>query len=341
MYKITSFIIAKINKVKKGIELPMPLPTKSGPHYMTKSMPSQLVIGQKKAMVANHEVELVIKSYSSDTVMIEGSIELEDIFADNVLHLKSELLNACFEYGEKKGAQTETGEEFTVYQVSGYTGSPELFLKKYSNKIANLLKSEKLELDEKEIEYTFSFQFKYAKDDLTIIDWDGAFLFDPKGDFEESIDLFQLASFQLLRYRILDEDLSERIQKAYKLIQLNEHKGFFAKFKTKEVSQAFKEIIRIRSQSISQFEALDRDIKLIGDWYSARIYDLLSKKFKLDIWANNVKRKLDTLEDIYTIVSENLGMSKIQVAEFVQIGVFFILQIGWFVLIILEFFYFT
>ena len=191
-------------------------------------------------------------------------------------------------------------------------------------------------LDEKEIEYTLSFQFKYAKDDLTIIDWDGAFLFDPKGDFEESIDLFQLANFQLLRYRILDEDLSERIQKAYKLIQLNEHKGFLEKFRTKEIAQAFKEIIRIRSQSISQFESLDKDIKLIGDWYSARIYDLLSKKFKLDIWASNVKRKLDTLEDIYTIASENLGMSRMQVAEFVQIGAWFVLQFCWFILIDLE-----
>ena len=341
MYKITSFIIARINKVKKGTDLPMPLPIKSSPHYITKSMPSQLIIDQQKVMVDEYEVELVIKSYSSDTVMIEGSIEIDDIFADDVLHLKSELLNACFKYGEKKGAQTETGEEFTVYQVSGYAGSPELFLKKHSNKIVSLLKSEKLELDEKEIEYTLSFQFKYAKDDLTIIDWDGAFLFDPKGDFEESIDLFQLANFQLLRYRILDEDLADRTKKAYKLIQINERKGFWAKFKTKELDQAFKEIIRIRSQSISQFEALDRDIKLIGDWYLARIYDLLSKKFKLEIWSNNVRKKLDSLEDIYTIASENLGMSKMQVAEFVQIGVFFILQIGWFVLIILEFFYFT
>jgi hypothetical protein len=341
MYKITSFVIAKIDKIKKGIEIPISLSTKSGPHYITKSMPVQFVIGQEKVVVGNHKVELVIKSYSSDTVMIEGSIEVDDIFADNILSLKSDLLDACYEYGAKKGAQTETGEEFTVYQVSGYAGSPELFIKKHPNKIANLLKSEKLELDEKEIEYTLSFQFKYAKDDLTIIDWDGAFLFDPKGDFEESIELFQLANFQLLRYRILDEDLADRTKKAYKLIQINERKGFWAKFKTKELDQAFKEIIRIRSQSISQFEDIDKDIKLIGDWYSARIYDLLSKKFKLEIWSSNVRKKLDSLEDIYTIASENLGMSKMQVAEFVQIGVFFILQIGWFVLIILEFFYFT
>ena len=86
---------------------------------------------------------------------------------------------------------------------------------------------------------------------------------------------------------------------------------------------------------------MERDIKLIGDWYSARFYDLLSRKFRLDGWRQAIREKLDSLEDVYSIVSENLGVSSQQVLEFIQIGAFFVLQIGWFVLIILEFIYFT
>jgi len=337
MHKITSFVVAEINKVKKGKELPAPAPIKSSPHYLAQSMPPQLVIGREKVKVAEQEVELLLKTYSPDTVMIEGSIDVEDVFADDILDLKEKLMDKCFSYGEKHGAKIDTSEEFTVYQVSGYTGDPELFLKKQPNKIASLLKSEKLELDEKEIDYTLSFQFKYAKDDLILIDWDGAVLFDPKGDFEESIDLLQLANFQLLRYRALDEDLDERLQKVYKLIQPEEKKSWWEKLKTREVTQAFREVIRIRTQSISQFEALDRDIKLIGDWYSARVYDLLSKKFKFDSWHNTIKEKLDSLEDVYSIASENLGMSRMKLLELIEITGFIILEIGWIPLLYFEF----
>lgn len=103
------------------------------------------------------------------------------------------------------------------------------------------------------------------------------------------------------------------------------------------MTQAFKEVIRIRTQSIAQFEALDRDIKLIGDWYSARVYDLLSKKFKFDAWHNTIKEKLDSLEDIYSIASENLGMSRTKLLERVEIVGFIILQIGWIPLLYFEF----
>jgi len=336
MHKITSFIVAEISKVKKGKELPAPTAIKSSPHYFGKSMPPQIVIGKEKVKVSDYEVELILKSYYSDALMIEGSIDVEDIFSEDTIELKDRLLDACLEYGKKNGAKMETSEEFTVYQVSGYTGDPELFLKKYPGKIASLLKSEKLELDEKEIEYTLSFQFKYVKDDLIILDWDGAVLFDPNGDFEESIDLLQLANFQLLRYRAMDEDLDERLKKVYKLVQPDENKSLWSKLMNREVKQAFKEIVKIRSQSISQFEALDRDIKLIGDWYSARVYSLLSMKFKFDDWHTSVKEKLDSLEDIYSIAAENFSMSNAQLLDLIQAVGWLILLVGYFVLFFYE-----
>ena len=238
---------------------------------------------------------------------------------------------------KKRGAKEEPSEEYTLYQVSEYNGDPELFLRGNMQKIAGLLKSEKLELGDKEVEHTLSYQFKYAKDDLIILDWDGAFVFDPKGDFNEIIELCEIANYQLLRYRIIDEDLDSRLKKASKLSQAETGKWF----RSKKLAESFRELIKIRSQSISQFESMERDIKLIGDWYSARLFDLFSKKFRLEDWRQQIRSKMEALENIYSIVSENLGMSRMQVLEFIQIGAFFVLQIGWFILIILEFFYFT
>lgn len=337
MSKITSFIIVESSRAKRGKEAALPAPVKSAPHYFEKTVPSQFILNQDKAKIGDTEVDIIVKTYPPDIVVVESTVEVPDIFSEDVLELKDKLLNLCFEVAKKNGGKDELSEEYTVYQISGYKGDPELFLQKNFQKVAGLLKSEKLELDEKEVEYTLSFQLKYAKDDLAIVDWDGTFLFDPEGEFGETIELLELANFQLLRYRMLDRDLDERLQKVSKLTQREGGRWF----RTKEVAQAFREVIKVRSQSIAEFEALDRDIKLIGDWYSARLYDLMSKKFRLDAWSHTIKEKLDSLEDTYDIVSENLGISRIRILEFIQIGAFFILQIGWFVLIILEFFYFT
>lgn len=345
MHKITTFIIVEAARAKKGKEAPSSPPVKSAPHYFEKSVPTQFILGQEKRKIDELEVELVAKSYPPDVVLIEGSFEVENIFADGILELKNKLLDICYEFAKKNGGKEEPSEEYAIYQVSGYKGDPELFLKSNAQRITELLKSEKLELDEKEIEYTLSYQFKYAKDDLMIVDWDGAFVFDPKGDFEETIELLELANYQLLRYRILDEDLDERMRKMEKFTQSEGVKTKWwigwSGIAAQEMTQEFRGIIKVRSQSINQFEAMERDIKLIGEWYSARLFELAAKKFRLNEWREAVKEKLESLEDSYNIAAENLGMSRVRRLELIQIWGFFILQIGWLVLIVLEFIYFT
>lgn len=341
MHKITAFIISEANKIKKtGKEVAQTTQAKSAPHYFGKSVPTQFIIGREKIILGNKEISLTIKKYHPDAVLVEGTVEVSNIFEEDVLDIKDKIHNACHELAKKNGSKEVPTEEYTVYQVSGYKGGPEQFLSAFSNKIASILKSERLPLDEKEVEYTLSFNFKYGKNDLTIVDWDGAFVFDPEGEFGEEIELFQLANYQLLKYRVLDEDLDERTEKISKVI-LSDKIKLFRLIPDKEVTDEFRGMIKLRTRSIAQFESLERNIKLIGDWYSARLYDLLSKKFRLEGWRDTVKEKMDSLEDIYTIAAENLGMSKMQRLELIQIWAFFILQIGWLTILILEFFYYT
>ena len=269
MSKITTFIIVEANQVRKGREATAPL-SKSAPHYFEKSVPTQFLIGQESRKIGDVDVLFSIKTYHPDAVLIEGAFEVGDVFADGILELKDMVHAACYDLAKKNGARNEPAEEYSVYQISDYKGDPELFLEKSGSRIASLLKSEKLPLDEKEVEHTLSYQFKYAKDDLVVVDWDGAFIFDPNGEFEETIELLELANYQLLRYRILDEDLDERMRKMERFTQPDEIRtSFWTRLfgvPTKEVNQEFRDVIHVRSQSINQFEAMERDIKLNGEW---------------------------------------------------------------------------
>jgi hypothetical protein len=339
---LISFVISETVKPKKGRAEAQSTTAaqKSAPHYFEASVPSQFLISQERVTLLGHEGTFMLKTYRPDMLVAEARFDLDDIFADGILELEIEALKKCHEVLKKQGGKNveQFSEEYSIYTVSDYEGDPELFLK-HGGKIAGLLKSEKMALDEKEIEYTLSTQLKYAQNDLAIIDWDGAFIFDPEGDIEASIELLELANLQLLRYRLLDNELDERLHNVARLIERAPVKTKFL-FKASEISQAMKDTMRVRSISISEFQDLEREMKLIGDWYSARLYELTAKKLKIDEWRRGIKEKLDALEDVYAIASQNFTISWEHRGRIIEMIGWYVLLLGWLVLLILDIYFY-
>jgi hypothetical protein len=297
---------------------------KSAPSYPD-VIPKQKVIKVERRRSNGAEVDFVVKAYLPDVVVVEASLDMDDILSDSTLELKRSLINECRKVLGEFGCDPQFDEEYSVYCISGYSGDPEAYLSLYGDKIAAFLKNERIQLDEEEVQSTLSAYLKYGKDDITIVDWDGAFIFDSSGDFDSNIELFEIANLQLLKSRILDYDLDERLEKTLHLMGVSKRLPII---RAGEVRKVVKEIIEIRTQSILESEAVERNIKLIGDWYSAKLYSLISKKFHLDSWKAEIKEKLDTLEDVYTMATENFSVSYRATLEFIILG-------GWFVLLLL------
>lgn len=325
--KLISFVIAGATRAKKTKEAVQSPIVKSAPHYFEATVPQQFVISQERLTLRERGGVFTIKTYQPDMLLAEARFELDDIFADEVFDLKEEAINKCHELLKKNGAKDveHYSEEYSLYVTTEYQGDPEQFFK-YKERIASLLKSEKLALNPLEIDNTLSWQLKYSKNDLVIIDWDGAFIFDPEGDIESTVELLELANLQLLRYRLLDQELDARLELVAKIFQsLPEKKRAVTLFGGREVRNAIQSVIKIRATSLFGFQSLEREIKLIGDWYSARLYELAAKKFKIDEWRAQIRDKLETLEDIYSIASERFSWSP----ERIELVGWFILLIGW------------
>lgn len=332
--KLISFVISGATRAKKAKEAVQSPIVKSAPHYFEATVPQQFIISQNKFMIRNREGAITLKTYQPDTLLAEVRFELDDIFSDEVFDLKEEAIAQCHEILKKSGAKDieRYSEEYSLYVIADYHGDPEQFLKN-KERIAGLLKSEKLALDPLEINYTISSQLKYSKNDLVIVDWDGAFIFDPENDIESTVELLELANFQLLRYRLLDAELDARLGFVAKIFQsLPEKKRAVIIFGGKEVRNAIQSIIKTRATSLFDFQSLEREIKLIGDWYSARLYELAAKKFKIDEWRAQIKDKLETLEDIYSTVSERFSWSP----ERIELIGWFILLIGWAIILVFD-----
>ncbi len=304
---------------------------KSAPSYPD-VIPKQKVIKVETHEVEGLQVEFVVKAYLPDVVVVEGSLDVTDILADVTLELKRSLITECRKILGGYGCDPLFDEEYTVYCISGYTGDPEVYLSLYGDKIAAFLKNETIALDEEEVRSTLSAYLKYGKDDITIVDWDGAFIFDSSGDFASNIELFEIANLQLLKSRILDYDLDDRLEKTLRLMTVSGKR--LPLIRSVEVRNVLREIIEIRTQSILESEAVERNIKLIGDWYSAKLYSLISRKFHLDSWKAEIKEKLDTLEDVYVMATENFSVSYRATLEFIILAGWFVLLIGY----VVEFF---
>ena len=286
-------------------------------------IPKQKIIRVEKREVDGVEVGCLVKAYLPDVVVVETSLDVDDILAESVLDFKRSLIGTCRAILRDLSCDPEYDEEYSVYCVAGYHGDPEVYVSLYGERIAALLKNERILLDEEEVRATLSANLKYGEDDLTIVDWDGAFIFDSAGDFQSNIELFEIANLQLLKSRILDRDLDERLAKTLQLVKAPK---MLPVISSREVRRVLREIIELRTQSV--LESVERNIKLIGDWYSAKLYALISRKFHLEEWKANIKDKLDALEDAYSMATENFSVSYRATLEVILLG-------GWFVLLIL------
>jgi hypothetical protein len=297
---------------------------RSAPSYPD-VIPKQKVIKQEERQVDDRKVRFLVKAYLPDVLVVEASVEVNSILADTTLELKRKLVTECRRVLAEFTCNREFDEEYSVYCISGYQGDPEVYLSLFGDRIVAFLKNENEQLDEEEVTATLASYLKYGKDDITIVDWDGAFIFDAAGDFNSNIELFEIANLQLLRSRILADDLDRRLEKTLQLLRTPKT---FPLFRSRDIRKVLKEIIEIRTQSILESETIEHNIKLIGDWYSARLYTLIARKYHLDEWAKDIKEKLDMLEDVYTMATENFSISYRATIEFVILA-------GWLVLLLL------
>jgi hypothetical protein len=297
---------------------------RSAPSYPD-VIPKQKVIKLEERSVADRKVGFLVKAYLPDVLVVEASVVVNSILADTTLELKRKLVTECRRVLAEYTCNREFDEEYSVYCISGYQGDPEVYLSLYGDRIVAFLKNENEQLDEEEVSATLASYLKYGKDDITIVDWDGAFIFDAAGDFMSNIELFEIANLQLLRSRILADDLDRRLEKTLNLLRTPKTVPLI---RSRDIRKVLKEIIEIRTQSILESETIEHNIKLIGDWYSARLYSLIARKFHLDEWAKDIKEKLDMLEDVYTMATENFSISYRATIEFVILA-------GWFILLLL------
>jgi hypothetical protein len=161
--------------------------------------------------------------------------------------------------------------------------------------IARLLLGETIPvpLSEQEESDVLKHQFSYLESDLAVVDWNSAFVHEPSG-VDDIPDLLEFATAHLLELRYYDALLDRAVERIYD--EIGKGAGRPNVF-TRRYARLQRRTTAVLLELSEMIERLDNAVKIIGDFYLARLYQSAVRRFRLPVWQETVLRKQKLLAD--------------------------------------------
>jgi hypothetical protein len=193
-------------------------------------------------------------------------------------------------------------EDYLIVEIERFTHSidAETLLDDHAGELAALLLGERHPLSAVESAEALRTRFSYHEDDLTIVQWDTAIVYD-RGESARAIEeILEFANSQLLELRTYDALLDRELDAIYKL----QPRGTVRSLRGgPELEQA----ATLRYLIVDVLELTDRStnaLKIVGDAYYARIYRAASARLGLADWQRQIDTKLASVREMYRFFSD-------------------------------------
>ena len=193
-------------------------------------------------------------------------------------------------------------EEYFVFQFPpGRLLPTEYLLAERAPWVAGLVRLEDAPLSPEEIAEAVRLYLRYGTEDLFVADWAGAVLVDQEQECTETLRAVEFANLQLLEYRHIDDRLDQDQTRAQKLI----HASVKSRWPFWHGQDTPVRVVgELKVEANGLFERTANVLKLVGDQYLARLYRLLATRFHLRDWERSIQRKLEVIEGVYRVLSD-------------------------------------
>lgn len=155
--------------------------------------------------------------------------------------------------------------------------------------------------------------YQYAKNDLSIIDWNSALVIEPNGSMDVP-DIIEFALNQLLEMRYYDDLLDDKLGKLYNSIE-NKKKSLLSDQYSdlaEEAAQRYLELSEI-------IETIENSFKVVGDFYLATIFRAASNRFRFKDWLSNINSKLSNFAEVSKVLQGEVHARRTQLSELIVI----------------------
>jgi hypothetical protein len=199
------------------------------------------------------------------------------------------------------------GEDYYIFLLSDVPGNPagQDLLAQHCPEIAQILRGEQAALARSECDDVVQSSLSYYPNDLLVVGWNAALLYDTPAGAETSVQILEYANSQLLEFRHYDEWLTRELTGVY--ASLKHRAGILRRWKMRA------EALRLNSITVEVTELVERSdtaIKFVSDMYSARLYRLAAAKVGVPEYKNLVNEKLRIAEGLYRSLIDEFHQSR-------------------------------
>lgn len=167
-------------------------------------------------------------------------------------------------------------------------------------------------------------RFSYYEDDLAVVTWDRAFVYEPRSDSDVT-DIFEAANAQLLEFRYYDELLDDELPRMYELV--NEARRATNLFAPRRFADLARKLYTLVAEVTELTEKADNVLQVTEDVYLARIYLASLKIFRVPAISAAVDRKLSIVKDTYAALNAEATGSRGELLE-IAIVILILIEIG-------------
>ena len=212
-------------------------------------------------------------------------------------------------------------EDYFIFHVREAAGAPTAadLTREHALQIAQVVRGDRLLLSEGECAEVLNSQISYYANDVAVIGWNAAFLYDSSAGAETAIQLLEYANSQLLEFRHYDELLTGILDGVYDSLQ--QKKGVLARWRLARSATSLHTVLLDVAELT---ERADNAIKFLSDMFAARLYKLAAAKVGVPDYKNLVAQKLKTAEDLYHFMVDQFNQGR---AFFLEATVVLILLI--------------
>lgn len=154
--------------------------------------------------------------------------------------------------------------------------------------------------------------YSYFEDDLVVLTWDRAFLYEPRRD-SDVVDIIEVANAQLLEMRYYDELLDTELAQMYDLVA-SAHGGL-SLLASRRAARLARRLYGLFAEVTELTERVENSLQVTEDVYLARIYGAALELFRVPRLSAAVDRKLAIIRDTYIALYDEASSRRAELLE--------------------------
>ena len=153
-------------------------------------------------------------------------------------------------------------------------------------------------------------RFSYYTDDLVVLTWDRAFIYEPRRDTDVA-DVIEVANAQLLEMRYYDALLDAELPRMYDLVEGTRRLGL----SPRRFARLARRLYTLVAEVTKLTEKVDNALQVTEDVYLARVYGAAVELFRVKLVSAAVDRKLSIIRDTYAAMYDEAASSRAGLME--------------------------